>query len=447
MAEKHTQLNSHEPFPPEKRKRLLIMGGGSVLLFLLGCYLFGGGDHSGSRDDDSGSFHLVQIDSDSVHYEVPFDIEQVPPEDLTQMPKMEVGDVWGTFQPHPDTISPPTPAETAETATAETVPENIPAPNRTNPVPSGGPAMPLVAAVDEKKMESLRPDPSPRVPESSREANSPKLAETRPPVGEDKRERETPSPSKPLLVAAADTAEHTRASITPKGSPHHEAAIPSGPSAGTVMESPPEVAEEPRRAQIVEDDSDDEIVDGRVPKAIQLDIVVPRLAREGVVGHSRGLITAEMFSLALGDQVIDSVPPKTAPGAPAQAAALVRVSRPQALAFAAWLTRGHRAAGLIASDQSYRLPTREEASSPQIWHQDEPPFAAEDTRPFGVVLVERSAQPSDATLPAAIPVLPAAVTPEGIPLRTDIPEGTSPLKKVGPDKPLWKSPEPAASQD
>lgn len=61
----------------------------------------------------------------------------------------------------------------------------------------------------------------------------------------------------------------------------------------------------------------------------------------------------------------------------------------EALGFAEWLTRTHRAAGILSASESYRLPLGSENKLAQVWAQDSTPQAANETKPFGIVRVRK----------------------------------------------------------
>jgi hypothetical protein len=119
------------------------------------------------------------------------------------------------------------------------------------------------------------------------------------------------------------------------------------------------------------------------------------------------------------------IPSSSTSGIAAESAPPARVRQQEARSFAAQMTEQMRKQRLIKPDERIRLPRSIETPNPTIWREDDTPATAEERRPFGLVLAEEN----------------PAFTPEGIPLRTDIPAGSSPLEKTGPDKPLWKRPE------
>ncbi|WP_395744782.1 hypothetical protein [Prosthecobacter sp.] len=103
----------------------------------------------------------------------------------------------------------------------------------------------------------------------------------------------------------------------------------------------------------------------------------------------------------------------------------VHVLHEEARVYAAETTQQLQQKGTLSLSEHIRLPKRTEAANASIWHDEDKPLTAGERRPFGLVLSNEK----------------SAFTPEGIPLRTDIPAGTSPLEKTGADKPLWKRPQ------
>jgi len=61
----------------------------------------------------------------------------------------------------------------------------------------------------------------------------------------------------------------------------------------------------------------------------------------------------------------------------------------EALGFAEWLTRTHRAVGILSASETYRLPLSTENRLTQVWAQDSTPQAANETKPFGIVRVRK----------------------------------------------------------
>jgi hypothetical protein len=140
--------------------------------------------------------------------------------------------------------------------------------------------------------------------------------------------------------------------------------------------------------------------------------------RPGIIAQSARLINSDEFS--------EVVPPS--PNVPIQKQSTqhpAMVSHAEARHFAEQTTVEMREKGLLKPSQRARLPRLAEAPNAKIWREDDSPKTEKERRPFGLIISEDA----------------PASTPEGIPLRTDIPAGTSPLEKTGPDKPLWKRPE------
>ncbi len=155
--------------------------------------------------------------------------------------------------------------------------------------------------------------------------------------------------------------------------------------------------------------------------------VRPTRKQPGIIARTRELITEPEFRQATKPAAAQAKPGQTSvkPVATTKPAPPARVRQQEARTFAAQTTEQLRKQGLIKPDQRIRLPRSTETPNPTIWREDDTPATAEERRPFGLVLAEEN----------------PAFTPEGIPLRTDIPVGSSPLEKTGPDKPLWKRPE------
>ena len=254
-----------------------------------------------------------------------------------------------------------------------------------------------------------------------------------------------PSPSAPPAVAAIAAAPATPPvkpvpSETPAASPARPPEIaasstapsPAKPSA-TAVTSRPVIAQQAPGLSAHADKTP------ASPAAPRPAFKKPRSVRTGVVSQSTDLVKQNEFSPAAppaAEPATSSTPAATP--APPRAAV---VTLPEAKSYSATLTQSLRAERRLTPTQTVRLPSTAETANPKIWHHDDQPAAATETRPFGLVIEE--------TDPAARAVLvqsqpeppPAAETPEGIPLRTDIPAGTSPLDKNGPDNPLWKRPQ------
>lgn len=150
--------------------------------------------------------------------------------------------------------------------------------------------------------------------------------------------------------------------------------------------------------------------------------VRPAQKRSGVVAQTRTLITEKQYA-----------PPSAAKAArpageektTATGSTPARVRQQEARSYAQQATRQLREQKALPPNLQVRLPRRAETTNPAVWHEDDTPATADERRPFGLVVVEEKPD----------------LTPEGIPLRTDVPAGTSPLQQNGADKPLWKRPE------
>ncbi|MBE7495312.1 MAG: hypothetical protein HS117_10215 [Verrucomicrobiaceae bacterium] len=153
--------------------------------------------------------------------------------------------------------------------------------------------------------------------------------------------------------------------------------------------------------------------------------VRPAVKRTGLIAQSRSLVTERQIQHARssGTPAPDAArsPAMSAPSPPAPAV----VPKHEAEDFARRTTEVLRQQGTLRPTQQVRLPRQQETANTRVWREEDTPATAEERRPFGLVVED--------TAPA--------FTPEGIPLRTDIPDGTSPLEKTGADKPLWKRPE------
>jgi hypothetical protein len=161
--------------------------------------------------------------------------------------------------------------------------------------------------------------------------------------------------------------------------------------------------------------------------------VKPTIQRPGVIAQSRTLVTDQQYHQLQAAKAPSNPPAVSLPSSkttPASASQ-PRVTTPatvrqeEARTYAQRTTEKLRQQKALTPAQRARLPRSTEAPSKRIWREDDTPTTADERRPFGLVIEDTN----------------PAFTPEGIPLRTDIPAGTSPLQKTGADKPLWKRPE------
>lgn len=161
--------------------------------------------------------------------------------------------------------------------------------------------------------------------------------------------------------------------------------------------------------------------------------VTPVRKQAGLIAQTRTLITEEQFhpTKPARNEKAEMQPsngrqqPAVAAEEPVTKAIPVHVLHEEARSFAAQISAQLRQQGTLKLGERIRLPRGTETPSKKIWREDDKPVVSGERRPFGLVLTQES----------------SAFTPAGIPLRTDIPAGKSPLEKTGADKPLWKKPE------
>ncbi|MBL9129862.1 MAG: hypothetical protein JNG86_01590, partial [Verrucomicrobiaceae bacterium] len=160
------------------------------------------------------------------------------------------------------------------------------------------------------------------------------------------------------------------------------------------------------------------------PKDDMPEFVRPAAKRPGLIAQSRALVTERQFKRSRASEPepkAEISTPKSSTPAPAP----VVVPKVEAEDYARRTTATLRQQGTLKPTQSVRLPRQQETTNTRVWREEDTPATAEERRPFGLVVEDTN----------------PAFTPEGIPLRTDIPAGVSPLEKTGADKPLWKKPE------
>ncbi len=167
------------------------------------------------------------------------------------------------------------------------------------------------------------------------------------------------------------------------------------------------------------------------PRQPEPEFVKPAIPKTGLIAQSRRLITEDQFQhsqpqaakppVKVGQPPAASIPKSNPTVAPQPA----KVLQQQAREFARRTTEKMHQQGQLKPQQKVRLPKVSETTNPKIWREDEAPVSTDERRPFGLIVADDN----------------PTTTPEGIPQRTDIPVGTSPLQKTGPDKPLWKRPE------
>jgi hypothetical protein len=153
------------------------------------------------------------------------------------------------------------------------------------------------------------------------------------------------------------------------------------------------------------------------------EFVRPAAKRPGVIAQSRTLVTEQQFNRASTAAPAPQANSNGKSSTPAPVPAVV--PKEDAQHYARRTTDTLRQQGTLKPTQTVRLPRQQETTNARVWREEDTPATAQERRPFGLVVEDTN----------------PSFTPEGIPLRTDIPAGTSPLEKTGVDKPLWKRPE------
>jgi hypothetical protein len=131
----------------------------------------------------------------------------------------------------------------------------------------------------------------------------------------------------------------------------------------------------------------------------------------------------------------------------------VRLTKPEALAYAAQTDQRLRQEGKLTPTQRVRLPRRSESRNSHVWTEEDdapptpsttstttPPAASPPLpirRPFGLLIEDAAPRPTPPPVPEAPRVKPLGQ----IPLRTDVPAGESPLQHTTTPRPLWTRPE------
>jgi hypothetical protein len=152
------------------------------------------------------------------------------------------------------------------------------------------------------------------------------------------------------------------------------------------------------------------------------DFVRPAVTRTGLIAQSRSLVTERQIQHEFSTSTTAPDAAKSpAVSAPSPATPAV-VPKHEAEEFARRITEVLHQQGTLRPTQQVRLPRQEETANARVWRQEDTPTTAEERRPFGIVVEDKN----------------PSFTPDGIPLRTDIPAGTSPLEKTGVDRSLWK---------
>jgi hypothetical protein len=294
----------------------------------------------------------------------------------------------------------------------------------TVPTPQPSPA-PLIAAgnnADKKATgEPTTPLPSSenRLPPPT--SNSPNA--NTPPVQPTMAASDTkPLHQKPEPAFAAKTDAEKKIPVTPEKTNPPQSSAPI-PNVSLVQsdQKKPEATSTPKTSSVTSRTSEKMTsikIDQPKNTVKQLAFVRPSSPRPGLIAQTARLVDSS--------EIDEDVPNSPAVSRKKQTTEQpAKVSHAEAKAFAGKTTEKMRAKGELKPTQQARLPLLSEAPNPKIWREDDAPLSAEERRPFGLVISDESQRE----------------TTEGIPLRTDIPAGTSPLEKTGADKPLWKRPE------
>ncbi|MFZ4595930.1 MAG: hypothetical protein ACOYOF_16845, partial [Verrucomicrobiaceae bacterium] len=131
-------------------------------------------------------------------------------------------------------------------------------------------------------------------------------------------------------------------------------------------------------------------------RAPSLVLKQPRTPMPAIIAHTDGVITEREFNTPAKSRAANDTAPDPAPKPPT-----VKVTKPQAEAFAEQSTQAWKAENRIPAQQRFRLPKKTETSTATIWREDDQPTQPNERKPFGLVLVD---EPTDAkpTPPPAI---------------------------------------------
>lgn len=251
--------------------------------------------------------------------------------------------------------------------------------------------------------------------------------------------RDSTSPASAITVGGSSASQPpATAQPTSKGTKPDGGDVPNATASAGRMETKPEVKStasvpQTKTSSPISTAGKSSARSGQQHKESKPVFVLPARKQPGVIAQTRTLITEEQFHRPVRAVKVAkaSVPPATSNSASVESEDLVpkaipvHVLKQEASAFAAQTDSQLRQKGTLNPSEHIRLPKRSEVENPAIWHDEDTPAVADERRPFGLVLSNEK----------------SVFTPEGIPLRSDIPPGVSPLEKTGADKPLWKRPE------
>lgn len=406
----------------DQRKLLILITAGTSCLILLGAIIFGGGKKKSTLDHEPTGISIAG--TTLVDVESPAELDtfiDVPLENDTI-----IETALNTTQPHGSNNG------ISSQPSISTLPQTTTTTTRVEPSATPG------------QSSSVVQTPSSAAPATMVNAQSPLVTQTRPstsastdtssPSQTTALAEKTPPPRSPAVTAPSPPSPNSVTLQTPASSAH--------PSQSTQPDAkPPEQTEThaPDQPQI----------ERQSPRPA-IALKAPKAARNGVILQSKALITTKQFQSYLPEprpgqppRQSASTPPATSnsPNLNAQKPNVIaQITKSEADAFVQEVTRQWHKSGEIPSHQHVRLPKAAETTNTTIWRQEDVPKSPEEQRPIGIVLQEVSPPQPLQTTPASKTSPSKDRTRQGIPLRTDIPAGTSPLEKNGPDTPLWKRP-------
>jgi hypothetical protein len=411
------------PTPPHadlsQRKRIVIAVA-AVFCVIMAFAFFSGGKKTPPKKDTEPDLAvgIVQDGTD-------FQFGAGAPEDWLNAPEgMTVAENSGT-KPTPESLGRVSSVVSGDDPTASPAPSPVPTaattpasgsqPSTTTDArPSNG-AAPAVPAnntpVASASQIAAAPTP-PTVAKSSPEAMPVKPANSVPPTSV---AEQPASPSDSPTSSAPKPSASTIADVPAKKSE------PSPLASSAIAKS--------QSSKPANDNPQNPSASGKVARPSHApEFVRPVTKKTGVIAQTRALISEDQFHQTSKNTTASDAPaasPAPSKASEPNASPPARVRQEEALKYAQQTTERLRSEKILTPGQQARLPRSSEAPSTRIWREDDTPATADERRPFGLVIEETN----------------PAFTPEGIPLRTDIPEGKSSLEKTGADKPLWKRPE------
>ena len=445
-------MSTNDPSSPsidaESRKRIVMLGGILLALLMVLAFVFGnpfhGDKEDGTKDEAVSTAWRVSTEPENS-------------KNWLNQPTLPVlADTTVPAQPAAEIPAPPqtTPLPTPTPGGADNVvPNSSAAAGVTAPTPPPANAGASVVALNSPAAAGTAPsEPPPSAGSTAMAQNSPAAAgtaattaaPTTPDAPPTKFQTPATSPGQrttadPVVAAAPANPSAT----SPQAGSNQPASMPSNSEVGAASaggtspspsrqpnvaaSSPVSSATQPPPAVTPPNVATDQPVGANdtaqksAPLAVVPDFIAPPKRRGQIVAQSKNLITQA--------EVRNS--PAAGTSSQAQASSPAIVAHEEARQFARQATETLKAKGLLQPGQTARLPRSSETPNTQVWREDDQPSSAEERRPFGVVIAED--EPADSAN--------SAFTPERIPERTDIPPGTSPLEKTGPDKPLWKRPQ------